>query len=212
MAAAIGASMPIHEPLGNMVVDVGGGTSEMAVISMGGIVALQAVRIGGFDVDAAISNYLRRVHGVAVGERTAEEIKIAVGSAFPTDQEYKAEIRGRDLMSGLPRTVVLEPEELREAIDDPLMRIISAAKLALAETPPELAQDLLEMGIQLVGGSGMLRGFDQRLEQETGVPVRLAEMPLETVVLGAGRCLESFDRVREMFMDRPRPSAQRRTY
>ena len=212
MAAAIGASMPIHEPLGNMVVDIGGGTSEMAVISMGGIVALQAVRIGGFDVDAAISNYLRRVHGVAVGERTAEEIKIAVGSAFPTDQEYKAEIRGRDLMSGLPRTVVLEPEELREAIDDPLMRIVGAAKLALAETPPELAQDLLEMGIQLVGGTAMLRGFDQRIEQETGVPVRLAEMPLETVVLGAGRCLESFDRVREMFMDRPRPSAQRRAY
>jgi rod shape-determining protein MreB len=184
----------------------------MAVISMGGIVALEAVRIGGFDIDAAISNHLRRVHGVAVGERTAEEIKIAVGSAFPIDDEYKAEIRGRDLMSGLPRTVVLEPEELREAIDEPLVRITNAAKAALAETPPELAQDLLEMGIRLVGGSGMLRGFDQRIEHETGVRVRLAEMPLETVVLGAGRCLESFDRVREMFLDRPRPSMQRRVY
>jgi rod shape-determining protein MreB len=212
MAAAIGASLPIHEPLGNMVIDIGGGTSEMAVISMGGIVALQAVRIGGFDIDAAISNHLRRNHGVAVGERTAEEIKIAVGSAFPTEQEYKAEVRGRDLMSGLPRTVVLEPEELREACDEAIQRIIGAARLALGETPPELAQDLLEMGIHLVGGGAMLRGLDARIEHDTGVPVRLSEMPLETVVLGAGRCLESFDKVREMFLDRPRPTTQRRTY
>jgi rod shape-determining protein MreB len=212
MAAAIGASLPIHEPLGNMVIDIGGGTSEMAVISMGGIVALQAVRIGGFDIDAAISNHLRRAHGVAVGERTAEEIKIAVGTAFRSDDEFKAEVRGRDLMSGLPRTVVLEPEELREAVDEPVMRIIGAAKQALSETPPELAQDLLEMGIHLVGGGGMLRHFDLRIEHETGVPVRLAEMPLETVVLGAGRCLESFDRLKEMFLDRPRPSTQRRPY
>jgi rod shape-determining protein MreB and related proteins len=212
MAAAIGASLPIHEPLGNMIIDIGGGTSEMAVISMGGIVALQAVRIGGFDIDAGISNHLRRNHGVAVGERTAEEIKIAVGSAFPTDQEYKAEVRGRDLMSGLPRTVVLEPEELREACDEAIQRIIGAAGRALGETPPELAQDLLEMGIHLVGGGSMLRGLDARIEHDTGVPVRLSEMPLETVVLGAGRCLESFDKVREMFLDRPRPTTQRRTY
>lgn len=206
MAAAIGASLPIHEPLGNMVVDIGGGTSEMAVISMGGIVSLQAVRVGGFDFDSAISAYLRRDHGVAVGERTAEEIKLAIGSAYPTADEFKAEVRGRDLMSGLPRTVVLEPEEIREALEDPIQRVLGSVKLALAETPPELAQDLLEMGIHLVGGGGMLRGFDRRIEHETGVPVRMSDMPLETVVLGAGRCLESFDRLRDMFMDRPRGS------
>src|SRR5262245_33011954 len=209
MAAAIGASLPIHEPLGNMVIDIGGGTSEMAVISLGGIVALQAVRVGGFDVDSAIQAYLRRDHGIAVGERTAEEIKFAIGSAFPTADEYKAEVRGRDLMSGLPRTVVLEPEEVRDAIEEPMQAILDATKQALAETPPELAQDLLEMGIHLVGGGALLRGMDRRIEHETGVPVRLSELPLETVVLGAGRCLESFDRLREMFMDRPRGSSQR---
>jgi rod shape-determining protein MreB len=209
MAAAIGASLPIHEPLGNMVVDIGGGTSEMAVISMGGIVSLQAVRVGGFDFDAAISAYLRRDHGIAVGERTAEEIKLAIGSAFPTADEFKAEVRGRDLMSGLPRTIVLEPEEIREGLDEPIQRVLGSVKQALAETPPELAQDLLEMGIHLVGGGGMLRGFDRRIEHETGVPVRMSEMPLETVVLGAGRCLESFDRLRDMFMDRPRGSGPR---
>src|SRR5882724_9158363 len=139
MAAAIGASLPIHEPLGNMVVDIGGGTSEVAVISLGGIVSLQAVRIGGFDIDSAISAYLRRDHGVAVGERTAEDIKLAIGSAYPTADEFKAEVRGRDLMSGLPRTVVLEPEEIRQAIDEPLQQIMGAVKQALAETPPELA-------------------------------------------------------------------------
>ena len=209
MAAAIGASLPIHEPLGNMVIDIGGGTSEMAVISMGGIVSLQAVRVGGFDFDAAISAYLRRDHGIAVGERTAEEIKLAIGSAFPTADEFKAEVRGRDLMSGLPRTIVLEPEEVREGLDDPIQRVLGAIKQALAETPPELAQDLLEMGINLVGGGGMLRGFDRRIEHETGVPVVMSDMPLETVVLGAGRCLESFDRLRDMFMDRPRGSGPR---
>ena len=182
MAAAIGASLPIHEPLGNMVVDIGGGTSEMAVISIGGIVALQAVRVGGFDFDAAVSAYLRRDHGIAVGERTAEEIKLAIGSAYPTADEFKAEVRGRDLMSGLARAIVLEPEEIREALEEPIQRVMGAIKQALAETPPELAQDLLEMGIHLVGGGGMLRGFDKRIEHETGVPVRMADMPLETVV------------------------------
>ncbi len=210
MAAAIGADLPIHEPLGNMVIDIGGGTSEMAVISMGGIVALEAVRVGGFDFDAAIANYLRRDHGVAVGERTAEDIKLAIGSVFPMADEYKAEVRGRDLMSGLPRTVVLEPEEVREALDEPVQRILDSTKQALAETPPELGQDLLEVGITLVGGGALLRGFGHRITHETGVPVNLVDMPLETVVLGAGRCLESFDRLRDMFMDRPRSSGGRR--
>ncbi|MSO18325.1 MAG: rod shape-determining protein [Acidimicrobiia bacterium] len=211
MAAAIGASLPIHEPLGNMVVDIGGGTSEMAVLSLGGVVTLQAVRVGGFDLDSAIQAHLRQAHGIAVGERTAEEIKLAIGSAFPTDNEFKVEVKGRDLMGGLPREVVLDPEEIREAIEAPISVIIDAIKQALTETPPDLAQDLLELGINLVGGTAMLRGLPERIEYETGVPVRLADLPLETVVLGAGRCLESFDRLREMFMDRPGGSSDRRT-
>ena len=202
MAAAIGAGLPIHEPLGSMVVDIGGGTSEVAVISLGGIVALRAVRVGGFDLDHAVQTHLRRVHYVAVGERTAEEVKLAIGSAYPTPEELKAEVRGRDLMSGMPRTVVLEPEEIREAIAEPVQAVLHAVIQALAETPPELAQDLLEVGIHLVGGGAMLRGLDRLIARETGVPVRPVEMPLETVVLGAGRCLESFDRLRDMFMDR----------
>ncbi|MBM3660407.1 MAG: rod shape-determining protein [Actinobacteria bacterium] len=202
MAAAIGAGLPIHEPLGSMVVDIGGGTSEVAVISLGGIVALRAVRVGGFDLDHAVQAHLRRVHNIAVGERTAEEVKLAIGSAYPTPEEYKAEVRGRDLMSGMPRTVVLEPEEIREAIAEPVQAVLHAVIQALAETPPELAQDLLEVGIHLVGGGAMLRGLDRLISRETGVPVRPVEMPLETVVLGAGRCLESFDRLRDMFMDR----------
>ena len=201
MAAAIGAGLPIHEPLGNMVVDIGGGTSEVAVVSLGGVVALRAVRVGGFDLDHAIQAHLRRVHNVAVGERTAEEVKLAIGSAYPTPDEYKAEVRGRDLMSGMPRTVVLEPEEIREAIAEPVQAVMQSVIQALAETPPELAQDLLEVGIHLVGGGAMLRGLDRLIARETGVPVRTVDMPLETVVLGAGRCLESFDRVRDMFMD-----------
>ena len=203
MAAAIGAGLPIHEPLGNMVVDIGGGTSEVAVISMGGIVALRAVRVGGFDFDHAIQAHLRRAHNIAVGERTAEEVKLAIGSAYAMPDEYKAEVRGRDLMSGLPRTVVLEPEEIRAAIDEPLQAVVTAVVEALADTPPELAQDLLEVGIHLVGGGAMLRGLDRLVSRETsGLPVRLVDLPLETVVLGAGRCLESFDRLRDMFMDR----------
>jgi rod shape-determining protein MreB len=200
MAAAIGASLPIHEPLGNMVVDIGGGTSEVAVISLGGVVALEAVRVGSFDIDAAIQGYVRREYGLAIGERTAEEVKLAIGSVFPTDDEYKAEVRGRDLMSGMPKTIVLTPEEIREAIDEPIQAILGAVKAALARTPPELAQDLLAEGIHLVGGGAMLRGFDLRIEKETAVRAQLVDLPLETVVLGAGRCLESFDRLKDMFM------------
>ena len=200
MAAAIGASLPIHEPLGNMVVDIGGGTSEVAVISLGGVVALEAVRVGSFDIDAAIQSYVRREYGLAIGERTAEEVKLAIGSVFPTDDEYKAEVRGRDLMSGMPKTVVLTPEEIREAIDEPIQAILGAVKQALARTPPELSQDLLAEGIHLVGGGAMLRGFDLRIEKETAVRAQLVDLPLETVVLGAGRCLESFDRLKDMFM------------
>jgi len=171
-------------------------------VSLGGVVALRAVRVGGFDLDHAVQSHLRRVHNIAVGERTAEEVKLAIGSAYPTPDECKAEVRGRDLMSGMPRTVVLEPEEIREAIAEPIQAVMQSVIQALAETPPELAQDLLEVGIHLVGGGAMLRGLDRLIARETGVPVRMVDMPLETVVLGAGRCLESFDHLRDMFMDR----------
>ncbi len=204
MAAAIGAGLPIHEPLGNMVVDVGGGTTEVAVISLGGTVALEAVRVGSFDIDSAIQAYVRREYGIAIGERTAEEIKLAIGSAFPTEDEFKAEVRGRDLMTGLPKVIILSPEEVRDAIEEQVRAICDAVISALARTPPELAQDLILQGIHLVGGGGMLRGLARRISQETALDVHLVDAPLEAVVLGAGRCIEQFDQLREMFMASPR--------
>ncbi|MFZ4515366.1 MAG: rod shape-determining protein [Acidimicrobiia bacterium] len=204
MAAAIGAGLPIHEPLGNMVVDIGGGTTEVAVISLGGIVALEAVRVGSFDIDASIQTYVRKEYGIAIGERTAEEIKVAIGSAYPTPDEFKAEVRGRDLMTGLPKVIILSPEEVREAIEEQVRAICDAVISALAQTPPELAQDLIENGVNLVGGGAMLRGLDLRISRETQLPVHLVQAPLEAVVLGAGRCLESFDALRDMFMNKPR--------
>jgi rod shape-determining protein MreB and related proteins len=201
MAAAIGAGLPIHEPLGNMVVDVGGGTTETAVISLGGIVALEAIRVGSFDVDASIQTYVRREYGIAVGERTAEEIKLAIGSAWPSDLDtVKAEVRGRDLMSGLPKTVILSPEEVRAAIEEQVGAIVDSVVKCLGNSPPELAQDLITQGIHLVGGGGMLAGLDQRLAAETSLPVHLVDAPLECVVLGAGKCLEELDAVRDLFM------------
>lgn len=201
MAAAIGAGLPINEPIANMVVDVGGGTSETALVSLGGIVALQAVRVGSFDIDHAIINFIRREYGIAIGEQTAEEIKIAIGSAHYTEDEFRAEVRGRELMSGLPKTVVLTPEEVRDAIADPVTTIVDSVVSCLGEAPPELAQDLIGQGIHLVGGGAMLKGLDIRLEQATKVPVRLVHQPLESVVLGAGRVIESYDALRVMFMD-----------
>jgi rod shape-determining protein MreB len=200
MAAAIGAGLPINEPLGNMIVDVGGGTSETAVISLGGVVALQALRVGSFDVDSAIQAFIRREYGIAVGERTAEEIKMAIGSAWPTDDEVKAEVRGRDLMSGLPKTAILSPEEIRDAIDENVRAIVESVIKCLGHAPPELAQDLINQGIHLVGGGAMLRGFDQRLAEETELPVHLVDAPLECVVLGAGKCLEAFESLKVLFM------------
>jgi rod shape-determining protein MreB len=184
-----------------MVIDIGGGTSEIAVISLGGIVALEALRVGSFDMDAAIQAYVRREYGIAIGERTAEEIKLAIGSAYPVDDEFKAEVRGRDLMSGLPKTIMLVPEEVRSAIEEQLRAICDAVIACLARTPPELAQDLIMNGVHLVGGGGMLRGLDRRISEETDLPVHLVDAPLECVVLGAGRCLDSFDRLRDLFME-----------
>jgi len=200
MAAAIGAGLPIHEPLGNMIVDVGGGTTEVAVISLGGIVALQALRVGSFDLDASIQTYVRREYGIAIGERTAEEIKMAIGSGYPMPDEVKAEVRGRDLMTGLPKTVILSPDEVRDAIEEHVGAIVDSAVRCLAQAPPELAQDLIVQGIHMVGGGALLRGLRHRLAEETALPVHLVDEPLECVVLGAGRCLESFDSLKAMFM------------
>jgi rod shape-determining protein MreB len=201
MAAAIGAGLPIHEPIGNLVIDVGGGTTETAVISLGGIVAIQAIRVGSFDIDAAIQSYVRREYGIAIGERTAEEIKVAIGSAYPTSGELRAEVRGRDLMSGLPKTVILTPEEVRQAIDEPVSAIVESVIACLSKAPPELSHDFLSRGMSLVGGGGILRGLDLRIERETKVPVHLVEEPLECVVLGAGHCIESYESLKVMFLE-----------
>lgn len=200
MAAALGAYLPVNEPAANMVVDVGGGTSETALISLGGVVALQAVRVGSFDIDAAIQTFIRREYGIAIGERTAEEIKVAIGSAWPVQDAVKAEVRGRDLMSGLPKTVILSPQEVREAISEPVSSIVASVIACLGEAPPELAHDLIVHGMHLVGGGGMLKGLAHRLAEETEIPVTLVDQPLEAVVLGAGRCIEAYDQLRVMFM------------
>jgi rod shape-determining protein MreB len=200
MAAAIGAGLAIHEPVGNMVVDVGGGTSETAVISLGGVVASRAIRTGGFDIDAAIQAYVRREYGVAIGERTAEEIKMTIGSAAPYADEVKAEVRGRELMTGMPKTVVLSPTELRAAVEDQVHLIIDAAVSCLGDAPPELAQDIMFQGVHLVGGGALLRGLARRMADETAVPVHLVDTALECVALGAGRCLEAFDSLKRLFV------------
>lgn len=200
IAAAIGAGLPIHEPTGNLVVDVGGGTSEVALISLGGTVTNTAERVGGFDFDAAIQNYVRREYGIAIGERTAERIKISVGSAFPKPQEEKAELRGRDLATGLPKNVVITSEELREATHEQVRSIVSSTIECIGASPPDLVQDVLTNGITLTGGGGMLSGLDMLLSQEAEVPVHLTEQPLESVVLGAGRCLDAFDSARSVFV------------
>jgi rod shape-determining protein MreB len=200
MAAAIGAGLTINEPVANMVVDVGGGTSETALISLGGVVALQAVRVGSFDIDASIQTFIRREYGIAIGERTAEDIKVSIGSAYPVRDDVKAEVRGRDLMTGLPKTVILSPVEVRAAIDEPVTAIVDSVIACLGEAPPELAHDLIIRGMHLVGGGGMLAGLGQRIANETEIPVFLVDAPLECVVLGAGRCIEAYDQLKVMFM------------
>lgn len=200
LAAAIGAGLPIHEPVGNLVVDVGGGTSEVALISMGGIVTNTAVRVGGFDLDAAIQNWVRREYTIAIGERTAEKIKISIGSAFPLAEELKAELRGRDLATGLPKNILITSEEIREAITEPVHAIVTAVIECIGASPPDLVQDVLTNGITLTGGGGMLSGLDMLLSQQTEVPVHVTKQPLEAVVLGAGKCLEAFESLKSMFL------------
>ncbi len=196
MAAAIGADLPVHEPSGNMIVDIGGGTTEVAVISLGGIVTAQSVRVAGDELDDAILQYVKKEYSLAIGDRTAEEIKIQMGSAWPMEEELTADIRGRDLVSGLPRTIQLTTEHVREACAEPVNAIVDAVKTTLDKTPPELAADIMEDGIMLTGGGALLGGLDQRLSHETGMPIRVADEPLYSVVIGSGRALENIDAMR----------------
>jgi rod shape-determining protein MreB len=200
MAAAIGAGLPVHEPTGNMVVDIGGGTTEVAVISLGGIVTSQSVRVGGDELDESIVQFIKKEYSLALGERTAEEIKIALGSACPLEEELHAEIRGRDLITGLPKTIVTTTEEIREAIEEPVSAIVDAVKVTLDKTPPELAADIMEQGIVLTGGGALLHGLDARLSAETGMPIVLADNPLQSVVIGSGQCLEEFPVLKGVLM------------
>jgi rod shape-determining protein MreB len=193
MAAAIGAGLPVHEPSGNMVVDIGGGTTEVAVISLGGIVANESVRVAGDEIDEALMSFCKKEYSLALGERTAEDIKTKLASAWPLKEELYAEVRGRDLVTGLPKTIVVSTSELREAIEEPVQSICDAIKYTLDRTPPELAADMMEKGIVITGGGSLLHGLDARLAAETGMPVRRAKNPLYTVVRGSGQCLEEFD-------------------
>ena len=196
MAAAIGADMPVHEPSGNMIVDIGGGTTEVAVISLGGIVTAQSIRVAGDELDDAVLQYVKKEFSLAIGDRTAEEIKIQMGSAWPMEEELTADIRGRDLISGLPRTIQVTTEQVREALAEPISAIVDAVKTTLDKTPPELAADIMEDGITITGGGALLGGLDQRLLHETGMPIRIADEPLYSVVIGSGRALENIDAMR----------------
>jgi rod shape-determining protein MreB len=196
MAAAIGSDLPVHEPSGNMIVDIGGGTTEVAVISLGGIVTAQSVRVAGDELDEAVLQYIKKEFSMAVGERTAEEIKIQMGSAWPLEDELSADIRGRDLISGLPRTITLTTEQVREAIAEPVSAIVDAVRTTLDKTPPELAADIMHGGITITGGGALLAGLDRRLAHETGMPINLAPDPLHSVVIGSGRALENIEAMR----------------
>ena len=200
LAAAIGAGLPIQEPLGNLIVDVGGGTTEVGVVAMGGLVSGISIRVGGFDMDTAIQKHIRTGFGIAVGDAAAERIKIELGSAYPAADARRAVVRGREMSTGVPRELEVTPEEVREALADSVSAIVNATKSCLADSPPELAHDVLERGIFLTGGGGMLRGLDMRLSQECEVPVHLTEQPLQTVVLGAGRLLDYLPDYRSAFV------------
>jgi len=193
MAAAIGAGLPIAEPTGNMIVDIGGGTTEVAVISLGGIVVSQSMRVGGDEMDEAIVNHVKREYKLLIGLQTAEEIKLEVGSAWGMSDEVQAEVRGRDLLTGLPKTIILSSDEVRHALDEPLTQIIDAIKSTLDKTPPELAADIMDRGVVLAGGGALLHGLDERLRHETQIPMHVAESPLTCVAVGSGRSLEEFE-------------------
>ncbi len=200
MAAAIGAGLPVHEPTGNMVVDIGGGTTEVAVISLGGIVTSQSIRIGGDELDEAIIQYIKKEYSLALGERTSEEIKIVLGSACALEEEIHAEIRGRDLITGLPKTIIVTTDEIREALEEPLSAVVDAVKITLDKTPPELAADIMEQGIVLTGGGALLTGLDARLSSETGMPIVVADNPLLSVAVGGGQFLEEFEALKDVLL------------
>jgi rod shape-determining protein MreB and related proteins len=199
LAAAVGANLPVHEPLGNLVVDIGGGRSEMAVISMGGVVSGRSARVGGFDLDAAIQDHIRGTYAVAIGEKSAEELKIAIGSAFPSPTTRAATVIGRELSTGNTVEVKVDEDEIRQAMGPAITQLVEEARMTLAEAPPELTHDVLETGMFLTGGGSLLRGLDMLLAQECEVPVHVVERPLETVVVGAGRMLEHLDDYRSSF-------------
>ena len=204
MAAAIGAGLPIHEPTGNMVVDIGGGTTEVAVISLGGIVVAQSIRTGGDELDQAIINWVKREFSLLLGERTAEEIKMAIGSACRLPDDVDAEIRGRDLATGLPKTILVSADDIRKALEEPVNAIVNAVKSTLDKTPPELASDLMDRGIVLTGGGALLRGLDERLRQETNMPIHFADQPLNAVAIGSGKCIEEFEALEKVLISEPR--------
>ncbi|MBI4355328.1 MAG: rod shape-determining protein [Candidatus Omnitrophica bacterium] len=189
VAAAIGVGLPVDEPSGNMIIDIGGGTTEMAVISLKGVVVSKSIRIGGDEMDEAIIEHLKKTYNLMIGERTAEDIKIKIGSAYPLDEELQLEVRGRDLIAGLPKTVTISSEEIREALSEPIRSIVEATRITLEKTPPELSADLIERGIVLAGGGSLLRGIDRLLAEETGLPVHVADDPITAVALGTGKFL-----------------------
>jgi rod shape-determining protein MreB len=198
MAAAIGAGMPIQEPSGNMIVDIGGGTTEVAVISLSGIVYAKSIRIAGDEMDEAIVNYVKRKYNLLIGERTAEQIKIEIGSAFPLETKQSVEIKGRDLVAGIPRTQSISDDEIREAMLEPVNAIVDTIRIALERTPPELAADIVDKGIVLAGGGALLRGLDSLIREETGLPITIAEDPLTCVVRGTGKVLDELDLLRQI--------------
>ena len=201
MMAAVGAGLPVTEPTGNMVVDIGGGTTDVAVISMAGIVYGRSVRIAGNKMDEDIAQYIKRKYNLLVGERTAEEIKINIGSAFPLEEELTMEIKGRDLVEGIPKTLVISDEEIREALSETVTTIIEAVRMALEQTPPELSADIADKGIVLTGGGSLLKNLDKRLREETGLPVSVADDPLAAVVLGTGKMLNDFNLLRKISIE-----------
>ncbi len=209
MAAAIGAGLPVSDPTGSMVVDIGGGTTEVAVISLGGIVVSQSIRVGGDEMDESIINHLRKEYKLLIGQQTAEEVKLEVGSAWPLAEEVQAEVRGRDMLSGLPKTVILGSEDVRRALDEPVSQIIDAIRGTLDKTPPELAADIMDRGIVLAGGGALLAGLDQRLRNETHMPVHVAESPLTCVAVGSGRSLEEFEAIHRSAKARHRNGRRR---
>jgi len=212
MAAAIGAGLPVSEPTGNMIVDIGGGTTEVAVISLGGIVVSQSIRVGGDELDEAIIEHVKREYKLMIGSQTAEEVKLEIGSAYELPEEVEAEIRGRDLVSGLPKTVVLSSSEVRIALEAPLTQIIDAVKQTLDKTPPELASDIMDRGIVLAGGGALLQRLPDRIRAETQMPVHLAESPLTCVAVGSGRSLEEFDAIHRANQSYNRRRNGRRSY